>query len=435
MKPIFFSIFACLLFSTTFASDHIDGVPSKKHPHTDLTDLYAFKSGDKLSLILNVYPGASRKAHLSDKVNYRITIRPVSADYQKSLFDVNSNQDSEMIILCTAYNQHHHHNAFGSGSDEKTATCSLKSPLKTVTLKTQWNDEAGVELEGNRFFAGRRLDPFFFSIENFRTVTGREEFVTVSTDYSNGMDTASLLSLILEFDPKDFFPEGKTLLGIAAESYRRIDQKVIDRVGRPEITNLSLHRFSSDDLPLKEYYNQQLKAFTPFQHPEDYEVYSTRLIENISAYDSLNLDRKDWQEDSMKNLVDLLLMDFLVINTSPDCTNSDHNFFTIEKALLKGDSVTAESACGGRKLTDNAMSVLYALYMGGLDAQVASYEDNVLEPYYGSDSKVFDSFPYLTKAPKRMSGTTTLLMGFLKNMQDGVPWTDTYKGPQSKTAE
>ncbi|MCJ8277550.1 MAG: hypothetical protein HRT44_05495, partial [Bdellovibrionales bacterium] len=98
-------------------------------------------------------------------------------------------------------------------------------------------------------------------------------------------------------------------------------------------------------------------------------------------------------------LAETLLEDYLVFTTNPDCLNSNNNFFGIEKQILLGVAV---SSCGGRRLTDDIMQTLYALYIGGINAELTNFLTGVNEPYQSSSKNISSEFPYIA-APEEDS--------------------------------
>jgi hypothetical protein len=72
----------------------------------------------------------------------------------------------------------------------------------------------------------------------------------------------------------------------------------------------------------------------------------------------------DWPPDEHGNhpLTELLLADFLVVDTSKPFT--DGGYLEIERALLAG---RAHTTCGGRPLNDDIVDILYTLLVGGVD--------------------------------------------------------------------
>ncbi|MCJ8276737.1 MAG: DUF4331 family protein, partial [Bdellovibrionales bacterium] len=233
----FFPLF--LSFNLATASDHIDGVPSLTlHQQVDLTDLYVFQNGQdkrKVSLVLNLYPGVSETGHFSSKVFYNIKIRPVYLNSPAEAL-VTTETQQEAVITCSFTDPGHHH---GDESNEKSqANCLTMMGRAVASNVTGPVGEIVTSAnESMKMFTGPRSDPFFLTREHFDAVTQRQGFIDPVFD--NLMETINVLSIVLEIDMDKIFPDYQgEYFSVAAESLTEVDGqvKVLDRVGRPEIT-------------------------------------------------------------------------------------------------------------------------------------------------------------------------------------------------------
>jgi hypothetical protein len=197
------------------------------------------------------------------------------------------------------------------------------------------------------------------------------------------MTSLNVLSIVIDVETNKLFGDSPgSLLAVAANTTTQDDAdapvRQLDRIGRPEITNVSLIANGKPDL--RDLYNRE----QPFNlSPSNANLYRTRLKENITFYDRID-GKVDWPEGDKEALANPLLDDFLVIDLEKPSRSND--FCEIETAMLQGrDHVT----CGGRKPTDDIMDTLLTYYINrGLGPEV---RDGVDKP----DKAISDRFFYL----------------------------------------
>ncbi|MEM7211221.1 MAG: DUF4331 family protein, partial [Pseudomonadota bacterium] len=294
------------LASATMASDHIDGVVTAEHPLSDLSDFYVFpsQSGTALTLVLNTYPIASSSAHFSEKVSYGFVIRKV--DLSGGAF----NLGEEFRIDC-AFAQEH--------SDSHSVTCSGSNGLTVST--TEDTDSGAGPL---RAFFGRRSDPFFFN-KSWAETTSKENKIGTPSD-SDTLGSLNVLSLVLEVEKTEIFG-GTGMIALAVEGYTQdspgAPRRYLDRIGRPEITNVTLTT-RGEDVDIRDLVNWQ-PAFGASD--EALTAMTKRLEEMIVYYDALD-GETDWPEADAQALIDILRDDYLTFDFDKPCTKT--GFFEIE---------------------------------------------------------------------------------------------------------
>lgn len=362
-----------LISFSAFGSDHIDGPVTMKHRVADLTDLYAFPTPNRagfLTIALDMYPLVHPAGHFDSKVSYKITLRKatIKTNNNKRRFDTSASD--ELTIRCTFVTP--------KGHDNHKATCAFSNGLSVTSgFNEITTANASDELH---LFAGMRADPFFFNSDWAKAASTKGKIESPSDD--DVMKKLNVLSLVLDIDMKKIFPND-SLFAIAAEAYAQdadgSNVRRMDRLGRPEITNVSLVA-SREVKDLRDLYNLD----SPFQvSASSRQLYREVLLKNIAYYDGLDAKRV-WSAQDIEFVADIFLDDFLVIDLSKPC--SSPGFLEIEKAMLRGK---AHDNCGGRKFTDDIMDTLFTFYIAGLDG--ARVRDGVDQP----SAPISSEFPYL----------------------------------------
>ncbi len=361
------------LASPALASDHIDGPITMKNRVSDLTDFFAFPTPNKpgsFSLVLNTYPLVAKSNHFTDKATYVFMIRKASTNAATAQIT----SSDEVVINC--------HVDTPNDIEKHVITCKSTNGLAASSIYNSINPQAAGD--NFRLYAGMRSDPFFFNIDFFKNASEKGKINKPNS--SNGMADMNVLSIAIEIDATKLFPNGQSgMFAMAAAVVTRDTPasplRILDRVGRPEITNVSLVKHEGD-AELRDRYNID----RPFQVVKETQgVYEALLLKNINFYDAAD-KKTDWNEAGKATLARLLADDFLLLDITKPC-NTD-SFLEIEKSLIKGQ---AHTTCGGRKMTDDIMDTLFTVYIAGLDG--ARIRDGVDAP----KKAISNEFPYLAK--------------------------------------
>lgn len=349
----------CLFFlvpCAAIATDHIDGPLTSQHPVADITDLYAFPGPgkpNKLVLILNSYPAVPANGHFSDKLVYRFLIKPASISAQGN--DARFEQAATIYSIDCVFETPQEHK-------DHRVSCTINNglvvsgPLETTIDQTE---------NGIRLFAGARADAFLFNADWTQTIVSKG--VIPEPANSNDITRLNVLSLAIEIDIMQWLqPDHRHILAIAAEISRRSNDnnpgKVLDRVGRPEITNI--HLIARDNATeIRDQYNQQsILTVTA----EQLARYQQRIIKNINYYDALDA-QTDWKGEWKNSLARLLANDYLMLDMSRPF--SPQGYFDIEQSMLASRPHTRS---GGRVPHDHVITALLStLINGGHAAPVA----------------------------------------------------------------
>jgi len=401
MKNSVLALISILLINPLSAqgSDHIAGPITTRHRVGDLVDLYACPSpggaGGSLTVVLDMYPMVSETGHFSEKAVYSIYLR--RAKIRGSGQPVGFDTSDEIAIRCT------------SRTPEDTSKHVISCRTSNNLFASVRYNSVQNELPGNdfRLFAGMRSDPFFFDgiFAEGLAKTGKYPSRLFPMNIMDGINT---LSIVIDIDLKKLFgPNPPTLVALAARSTANDgsggEGNQLDRVGRPEITNVSLVAHDEPDL------RDQFNLDRPFNvAPTNQTAYEQRLASNISFYDKVD-GKNDWTDANRLNLARILADDFLVVDVSKPC--SGVGLLEIEKAMLQG---RAHQTCGGRKLVDGVMEILFSLYIGGFNGSRVS--DGITQPAQPISNK----FPYLAPPTFGLYGAVKAMLAKRKlGIQDG----------------
>jgi len=364
------------------ASDHIDGPITTKARQADLTDFYAFPTPNKpgfLSLILNSYPVVAKSGHMTDKAIYSFVIRKAEIVGKSEHAKVSTSSQDEIRIDC--------HVQTPNDITKHRITCKSTNGLKATSV---YNTVSEIKPGDDfRLYAGMRSDPFFFNAEFAQKAAAGE---LIGPMNSNIMEGINVLSIIIEIETNKLFPSHPTgLLALATQITPKESTgdapQILDRIGRPEVTNVSMFT-PKDEEELRDLYNTD----RPFNVSEDHlNKYRTRLLRNIKHYDSLD-KKQNISEKTLSALVNLLVDDFLVVDLNKPCR--EDSYFEIEKSLLKGQDHTT---CGSRHPHNDIMDTLFTLYIRGLDG------DRVRDGVDAPSKVVANEFPYLAEPELSLS--------------------------------
>jgi hypothetical protein len=375
------------LSTGAYASDHIDGPITTKHRVADLTDLYAFPTPKKpgfLTLILDSYPVVHPAGHYADKVSNTFFLRKAAVKGSGESFFFETSDEAS--ITCTWVTP--------EATEEHVVNCKGPNGLEASSAYdkvSDWADGAGM-----RVFSGMRSDPFFFN--GIWAKKAAEKGVIGSPSNMDIMAHTNCLTVVLEIDTAKLFKGGASLIAVAAEATTQdapgAPVRRLDRVGRPEITNVSLVAHG-DEKDLRDGYNLD----RPFQVPAaNQQAYKERLVTNIGFYDKTD-GKKNWDDRAKDTFASVLADDFLVTDITKPC--GEPSFLEIEKSVLQHK---AYQTCGGRKPTDDIMDILFTYYIAGLDG--ARIRDGVDKPFMD----ISGSFPYLAEPDLSILGKAQALI-------------------------
>lgn len=199
--------------ATSLASDHSDGPSTLLDRTADLSDLYTFtspKDPDKVVMVMNVLPFASRESRFSDKVDYRFRIRPI--DDVKTLVP-SRDPKKERSIICS----------FTGEAVTQRATCkfNLVGGTETVELATRSDAFAagGSAQKGDiRVFAGVRSDSWFLDLERTSDFVNNSLGIDTTAPGRNGLAGTNVLTIVVEVSKRRL---PGPLVAVTAQTARR----------------------------------------------------------------------------------------------------------------------------------------------------------------------------------------------------------------------
>jgi hypothetical protein len=362
-------------------SDHFSGPRALADPAADISDVFAFPSPENpqhLVIVMDVFGKAGPSAVFSDAVIYRVRIRPVdiAATGPEAAFAPGK---SEFTFDCTFEVPS---GSTDSGRPLQHGRC-LTPDGRAISLRV--DDEHGSADDGVQVFAGQRSEPFFLDVRMIeKTVaTGKLSFKPKGSDTLYG---TNILAIVIKLEWRKMLDDGP-LFAVVCETLAAGKRAVrIERVGRPEIKNVSLSFKMFDqvnkDLEIRDLYNSE-DAFD--LKPDYFDAYRVRMNANLAFYDGLD-GKIDWPFDRHGNhpLTKLLLADFLVIDASKPFAEA--SYFEIERSTLDGRTHVTS---GGRWLNQDFMDFVFTLYVNGGNGPPIN--DGIAGPIAWSSK----TFPYL----------------------------------------
>jgi hypothetical protein len=365
-------------------ADHFSGPRALADPASDIADVYAFPSPERpgdLVLVLDVFPAAPATALFSDALTHRFRLRPVTATTTGGTPAFVAGVDEYTLDVTFAAPPPNDGGAMQAG------TCTTPAGTR---IAFRSGEEKPADANGLRIFAGPRLDPFFIDLAGV-LATEEQEQLAFRPVSANSLAGANVLSIVLECDVARVLGPGTgPLLGVIGETLTSGGGRLLrlEHMGRAEIKNVIMRPKKFDpvnrDLELRDLYN----AEDAFDLGPDYiGAYRARLNANLAFFDRLD-GSIDWPPDEQGNhpLTELLLADFLVVDTSKPFSDGGDSDLEIERALLAGRPHTT---CGGRSPGHDIIDTLYTLLVGGLDGpRISDGVDRPTQP-------VSRRFPYL----------------------------------------
>jgi len=362
-------------------SDHFSGPRALSDPAADITDVYAFPAPDTpdhLVLVLDVFGKSGPSAVFSDAVVYRFRIRPVeiAAMGPDATF---APSQTEFTFDCTFDVPN---GRTDTGRPLQRGRC-LTPDKRTISFRT--DDENGGADGSVQVFAGQRSEPFFLDVRMIEktATTGKLSFKPKGSDTLYG---TNILAIVLKLEWRKVLGGGP-LFAIVCETLAAGKRPVrIERVGRPEIKNVTLSWKQFDqvnkNLEIRDLYNSE-DAFD--LKPDYFDVYRARMNANLAFHDQLD-GKVDWPFDRHGNhpLTKLLLADFLVLDAAKPFAET--SYFEIERSMLEN---RRHGTPGGRWLNQDFMDFIYTLYVNGGNGPPVN--DGVDGPIAWSSK----TFPYL----------------------------------------
>jgi hypothetical protein len=373
------AISASLLTSgLTHASDHIDftgGISNSTVPRElDLTDLFAWvPTQGRLVLGLNTNLAASTSTQFSSDHAYRFRIRKLVIDNSPApsiLVPTIQKDSTEVTIVCKV--------------KDNTAKCSSEN----INAEAQLNNESDndtITSKGARLFAGLRADPFILDIgwaakyTKLTAGTGQlppDSRPSRSRKPENFSDYLNVLNFTIELDTAKLFGGNADYIAVAADVIKETGSeiKIIDRVGRPELTNMTIRADK-----VKEIYNTVDVFNIPSELNKQFQFY---IGAGVSGWDKLD-KVSDWTTAELELFKQTLANDFLVVDLKSNCMETDTktgNTKFIDSSYLDIETNRRKTeggfrSCGGRVPTEDIIDTLVSYYTSGPSASNLTFGD------------------------------------------------------------
>lgn len=399
MTKYFVLLILCVFATTVFATDHVDTPFEDELAAADITDLFAFpkKSGNKTTLVLamTVHLSAKSDSKFAEMVEYSFHLRRLGLNGFGKDFSVTSGE--EFVVKCNFRTNR------DGGQDVDCVV--LRSPQQEISRTTTVvNDLSGGNNPAVRLFAGHRADPFFFdpirvSMDRLRTVSYDDiGFPFPGIIPKNALAYSNVLAIVVELDVQQLFGENANpMFGIAAHTQRATfsgTEKVmisIDRVGRPEVTNFIMGKFSISDEELnavKKQWNGEANSFALTKSKSG--LYRKTIEDGLVSMDlkdtGFSSNGQDWP--SPHPLTDIFMNDFLIVDTSKHGDVNSANYFEIELARYENRSHTS---CGGRTPNEDFVDAMLTLLINGPERKKPHRGDGIK----AQPRPATNTFPYL----------------------------------------
>jgi len=375
--------FAMLTSVNLRASDHLDFFGSIKNTaiprEMDLSDLFAWVPEEgKLVVAMNSHVFAGKDTQFSEKALYKFQIRGVEM------------VDSASGLLKKAQE---------TNTKEVTITCRITNRVPICTTK---GEPGQVSEEGLTVYGGGVMaDPFVLDANWARLrfkQSGEDDIVSPKplAKPENFSDYLNILNLTVEIDMKKIFCTKTKLIAVAGEVIAPgvvLNSDRVDRVGRPEITNMIVRVIdklvnvgglaglveAGDDPKLGKIGDPKLGKIKDIYNAADTfdlsdlqrGVFSNYIMGGIMGWDKQD-GSSEWTGQGLLDLASVLVDDFLIVDTKKTCAYNVKSFLDIEKSV--DGSYTS---CGGRTPSEDIMDTLTSLYVAGPTATKEAHGDGV----------------------------------------------------------
>ncbi|MBT0608419.1 DUF4331 family protein [Aequorivita echinoideorum] len=204
-RPKLFGTVAALAIAAIsvffISADHLDG-PGVSGTSSDIADFYAFQSPDPNNFVFV----ANLQGILSPG---RTTEQAIFDENVLTEFNIDVDNDLLEDFVIQAIPSGDYMYFFGPAApvQDQNRSQLLSSIARDSVLISSVTDVQIAEVNGKKFFAGPRDDPYFFDLNQFNEVINNEDsegFDNPGTDRYAGLN---VLSIVVEF-PKSLLPSG-----------------------------------------------------------------------------------------------------------------------------------------------------------------------------------------------------------------------------------
>ena len=386
---------------SVFATDHLDSPRSTLDPSADVADLFIFvPEQNKLVIAMDLFTGAGLNTRFSDAVKYQFRIHPFASE--KEILSASPDKDTFVLVECTFSLPNEKNQQSGSCGQTLVTNGNKQELTKKATFQVGDFSPKGQFSTA----AGLREDPFVLNggcAFGFDPRCKREPNKDDSFEglgIKNALNKINTLSIVVELNRDQITNKlGSNLLAFFGEiRTNNVAEKIIDRMGRPEVTNFLMR----DDSTKYPYNQESTLAIKQSPFVTNYLQKITKgifILDTRDQADPRDKTQFDWQGEDLTKLQTLLLADYLVIDASQMSEFSKRpkaGYFSIELELInQGASAGTKKivAAGGRSTQEDEIDSHITFLINGPKKQVAR-QDGVPK------ADIAKSFPYTNAAKK-----------------------------------
>ncbi len=384
-----------------YATDHLDSPRSTLDPSVDVADLFFFVPEEKkLVVAMDVFTGAGLNTRFSDAAKYQFRIHPFASE--KDILSTNPQKERFVLVECKF--------SIPDSRNKQTGSCSQtlynNGDKEELTKAVSFNVGDFSTRGALSIAAGLREDPFvlnggcaFGADPRCKREANKDDNLE-GQGIKNALNKINTLSIVLELNRELIVSKlGSNLLALFSEVRTNNEaEKIIDRMGRPEITNFLMR----DDYPKYPYNQEETLAIkqSPFVTS-----YLQKITEGIFILDSRDQadprdkTQFDWQGEGLAKLQALLLADYLIIDASQVSEFSKRpkaGYFSIELELINQGAAAGTAkivSAGGRSTQEDEIDSHITFLINGPKKKVIR-QDGVPK------ADIEKKFPYTNSVKK-----------------------------------
>jgi hypothetical protein len=244
------------------------------------------------------------------------------------------------------------------------------------------DDERGGENSALKVFAGCRADPSFIDANRSKEGNRPRDVDMLTSAPFLPVLHGNVLSIVIDLDLDPVIRTHIASSMLAVEAETGTEKRSIDRMGRILMTSFLIGEqksvFATTDVdPIKDAWNSDdVFALNPQYLPR----YRSSLEAGLKVIDGLDGHELDWNFTPQHSFLDVLLGDFLLVDTSKPLSNAESNgptYMEIEMSYVRGEQ---HRTCGGRTPNDDVVDTWLTWFINGPSRSQPKRGDGVDSP-------------------------------------------------------